>query len=308
MSRSRPISKPCKRPAAGRSSGDRAALSLGAIDFFLLHQWIAQYAMRPRVIDLASEATRGASTLFFLGNPQVREVQMLPPAERAAGSPDWRPLLEAAASDHEVSPQPACHVLAAGRVGEIRRCFREDELRPPLLVLWHVDEKESHESLENTLEELLSLQEDVIVAVCPLGRIGHCRALASLIAHCASHQEHRLAALREICPFTATSQLGILYRASNANADEMLEGLEHGFVGNFQFLSLIRELTSCHLTSASLTSQLAQALAERDAELAVMKGSAFWLARKWVTSLPGLKQITRHMDKHKRLKILSGKS
>ena len=196
----------------GRADGDRAALPLGAIDFFLLHQWIAQYALRPRVLDLAAEVTLGASTLFFLGNPQVREVQVLPPAERAAGTPDWRPLLEAAVADRQLSPPTPYTVLRASRVGEIGRCFRDNELRPPLLVLLHVNEKESRESLENTLQELLALQEDVVVAVCPLGRIGRCGVLASLIAHSAAHEEHRLAALREICPFTATARLGILYR------------------------------------------------------------------------------------------------
>lgn len=69
----------------GRADGDRAASLPEAIDFFLLDRWIAQYATRPRVLDLASEETMGASTLFFLGNPQVREVQVLPPAEPAAG-------------------------------------------------------------------------------------------------------------------------------------------------------------------------------------------------------------------------------
>ena len=239
----------------GQAEGDRAALTLGAIDFFLLHQWIAQYAMRPCVIDLASEATLGASTLFFLGNPQIREVQVLPPPERAAGTPNWRPLLEAATSDRQVSPQPVYTVLPVSNVGEIRRCFREDELRPPLLVLLHVREKESRESLDNTLEELFSLQKDIVVAAYPLGHIGRCSTLASLIGHCDSHQEHRLAALREICPFTATSQLGFLYRTSNSNADEMLERLGHGFDGNFQFLSLIRELTAQHLTPPRLVAQ-----------------------------------------------------
>ncbi len=242
--------------ARGGPSGDRAASSLGAIDFFLLHQWIAQYAMRPRVIDLASEATLGASTLFFLGNPQVREVLLLPPAQRAAGTPDWRPLLEAAVADRRVSPQAPCSFLAASRVGEIRRCFRENELRPPLLVLLHVDEKESCEALQDTLPELLSLQQDVVVAVCPVGRIGRCGVLASLIAHCASHEEHRLAAFRDVSPFTATSRLGILYRASNADADQALERLGHWFEGNFQFLSLTRELMGRHLAAESLQAKL----------------------------------------------------
>ncbi len=241
----------------GQADGDRAALSPGALDFFLLERWIAQYALRPRVIDLASQETLGASTLFFLGNPQVREVQVLPPVESTGGDPDWRPLLEAAVSDCQPSPQPACRVLAASRVGEIGRCFRGDELRPPLLVLWHADEKESPESLENTWQELLSLQEDVVVAVYPLGRIGRCGVLASLIAHCASHPEHRLAAFREICPFTAKSQMGIMYRSSNSNADEMFERLGHGFDGNFQFLSLTRELAGSHLTLESLNAKLA---------------------------------------------------
>ncbi len=240
------------RAARGdQAEGDRVARLLGAIDFFLLHQWIAQYAMQPRVIDLAAEATVGASTLFFLGNTEVREVQVLPPAERAGGVPDWRPLLAAAAADGEASPKKSYKVLEASRIGEISRCFRENELRPPLLVLWHADEKESRESLQNTLQELLSLQQDVVVAVCPLGRIGRCGVLASLIDHCASHQEHRLAALRELCPFTATSQLGIVYGASNSSADEMLERLGHWFDGNFQFLSLTRELMGRHLAAES---------------------------------------------------------
>lgn len=241
----------------GLADDDRGALSPGAIDFFLLHQWIAQWTVRPRVIDLAAEATRGASTLFFLGNPQVREVQVLPSVERAAGAADWRPLLEAAVSDRAVSPQPGYSVLPVSRVGEIRRCFRENELRPPLLVLLHVDAKESRESLEKTLEELLALQADAVVAVCPVGRIGCCGTLASLIAHCDSHHEHRLAAFREICPFTATSQLAVLYRASNRDADEMLERMGHWFDGNFQFLSLTRELMGRHLAVEGINAKLA---------------------------------------------------
>lgn len=141
------------------------------------------------------------------------------------------------------------------RVGEIRCCFRENQLRPPLLVLWHFAETEPGESLASTLQELLSLQEDVVMAVCPLGRIGRSSLLESLIAYQASHREHCLAALREVCPFTSTSRLGILYRASNSQADEMLEGLGHWFDGNFQFLSLTRELTGRHLAAGGLDAQ-----------------------------------------------------
>jgi hypothetical protein len=239
----------------GRADCPPAAPSFEAIDFYLLHQWIAQYATRPRVLDLAAEQTLGASTLFFLANARVREVQVLPPAERADGTPDWRPLLAAAVSDREVSPRPEYSVLPAGQAGEIRRCFPENELRPPLLVLLHVDEKTPGESLKNTLQELLALQADVVVAVCPLGRIGRCGVLESLVAYCASHREHRLAALREICPFTAASRLAILYRAANENAEHMLECLGQWFDGNFQFLSLARELTGRHLGPEGLNSK-----------------------------------------------------
>ena len=243
--------------AVGAARGGPAdSMPLGAIDFFLLHQWIAQSPLRPRVIDLAAEATLGASTLFFLANSQVREVQVLPPVESAAAA-DWRPLLAAAVADRAVSPQPEYSVLPASGVGEIGGYFRGNELHPPLLVLLHAGD-DPGEPLEDKLAELLSLQEDVVVAVGPLGRIGRCRALASLIAHCTLHPEHRLAAFRELCPFTANSQLAMVYRASHPHADEMLRRLGHWFDGNFQFLSLARELMGRHLAAESVDAKLAQ--------------------------------------------------
>ena len=62
----------------------------------------------------------------------------VPPARRIGGR-CWRPRSRIA----RFRRSPAYSVLPVSRVGEIRRCFRENELRPPLLVLLHVDEKES---------------------------------------------------------------------------------------------------------------------------------------------------------------------
>jgi hypothetical protein len=268
---------------ADTPAGELGATSIEALDFFLLHQWIAQYSMRPTVIDLAAEATLGASTLFFLGNPLIREVYTLPSGEwqeesrverrESRGAPtlnsqpstlnpspapclDWRARLMSVVADRRVSPLPKHTVLPGNRIDEIRRCFEANEVRPPLLVLLPAEHVRSSAPLGTALEELLSLQQNLVVAVWPLGRLGDCRQIAELIAYHASHPQHRLAAFRDLCPFTATSQLGILHWASNAAAEESLKRLSHLFEGNFQFLSLARELTECHVALERATTEL----------------------------------------------------
>ena len=232
-------------PTLGNSESPRVCP--GALDFFLLHKLLTHYPLRPRVVDMAADATCGASTLFFATEPYVRDICVLRSRANADARPDWLPLFQDALSDLDLPEAPSWSIVAAERVADGLAALEKNGLYLPMLVFLAADDLAAEGRLDATLDELFQFQNDVVVAVFPLGRIGESAVLETLITHCAARKSRRLMALREVCPFTAASQIGLVYHSSNSAMDDILGQLASLFEGNFQFLSLTRELTTSHI-------------------------------------------------------------
>src|SRR4051812_5203859 len=82
----RPVEEYLRRRAERAGARGRPRVGLAAGGLFLLHQFAALLPSPPDVIDLAADATGGASVALWLAHPGVREVW----APRRATEADWR--------------------------------------------------------------------------------------------------------------------------------------------------------------------------------------------------------------------------
>jgi hypothetical protein len=97
------------------------------------------------------------------------------------------------------------------------------------------------------LERLLGLYANPVALLMPLGSIGSSLTLEAALAVCRAHPHFRLAALREISPFLAKSELGIIYHQDNVHIPGILGRIRDLYVGNFSFLGLLEANTALHL-------------------------------------------------------------
>ncbi len=227
-----------------------------ALDLFLLHKLLAYYPVRPRVLDMAADATSGVSSLFFAAEPQIRDVRIF--RSTAGVDPNWLPLFQEVLADLDIPEAPAWSVVDGLAASE------KNKLHFPTLVLLAADELAEQGRLVQVLDELFEFQNDVVVAIIPLGRIGESAVLETIIADCATKKSRRLAALREVCPFTAASRIGLVYHVANSFMNDILGQLANSFQGNFQFLTLVRDLISANMELESL-----QAVAKESESLKV---------------------------------------
>jgi hypothetical protein len=110
-----------------------------------------------------------------------------------------------------------------------------------IMFLFSQSELESSQA-RTQLQWLFDLSEHVVGFVFPLGQIGENGLLNDAIQFCSAAPNRRLTALREISPFFASSQLGLIYNRSNGSIPATLERrIYQQYDGNFQFLRLIRE-------------------------------------------------------------------
>jgi hypothetical protein len=121
--------------------------------------------------------------------------------------------------------------------GELRKTA---EGGSPIIFSFSAAESETP-LIETRLQYLFNLSEDVVGFVFPLGKIGENGLLNDAIHFCSAAPNRRLTALREISPFFASSQVGLIYNASNQSIPASLDRISQQYDGNFQFLRLVQE-------------------------------------------------------------------
>ena len=249
----------CSRPVdeylrlAGRSGVlPKPAVSLGPVDTFLLHQVVSMLPAPTDVIDLAADATGGASVALWAAHPSVRAVW----APRRGEDAPWRDRFQDFAQsppfggDRDDVPPAAALSVRVRIDGPL--------FAPPAgwsalgafssaSVLVFAAGADGVSALAGAP---LKLPHAVFAVTC-VGRVGEAGALELLLGFLRDYPHHRLRLLRELSPFLAQSDLAMVYPEDNEALPAALERIEQSFEGNFQFLNLINVVTAAALRDAA---------------------------------------------------------
>lgn len=268
----------------------QADVLLRPLDSFLLRQYVAYNSTKPTVIDLAAEATCGASSAMWHSYSDV--TYTVTPSPRWQPSTfKWRPLL--------LELQNELALVASGLQDPLPLDLTEaaDPLHyhsfsPLLYCLAQKDEAEP--ALSEVLDVLFRWHPQASVMFFPLGLMGQSRLLEDALSFCARQPSYRLTALRELSPFFASSQLGLIYPANQEEAGQILQRLRQLYEGNFEFISLVNHSTTLARENTRLVQQQEVMIKENEL-MSRSKGwrwsVAYW---RWRDQLLQLLRIKRN--------------
>jgi len=232
---------------------DAPAVSLNALDAWLLHHIAAFYPTRPTVIDLAAEATLGASTAFWGAQPEIRKVIAPRAGKSDRVSPAWRTAFPHVARELGLRRSkwvlPDSSLDLPGGWEEIKAGL---DRFSPLFFLLAVNDDE-RDQVAARLTTLFTRCPGAVVFVLPLGLIGSSQTLESIVAFAHTGSAYRVTALRESSPFCAGSDVAVVYQGDSAVLPAVFERLHQLLDGNFQFLSLLEAATAAALREQELS-------------------------------------------------------
>jgi hypothetical protein len=211
------------------------------LDAFLMHQVAALYPQEPAVVDLAADATGGATAAFWAAHPAVGHVRVPPavPVE-AGGRGAWRRQFADVMSALAAPPD-------AWSLDDTPPALCEDDGPPgggvPLLVSAFAPDT-SPADVQRLLQQTLALYRDATVLLLGVGRAGDGPALEGAVSFCSHDSPHRLLLARELSPFFAASQLAVISARGDERAGVVLRRIAGTFEGNFQFLSLAEQVVT----------------------------------------------------------------
>jgi hypothetical protein len=246
----RPVEEYLRRLSESGGAGAAPRLALRPVDAFLLHRVAAMLPSPPDVIDLAADATGGATTALWAAHPSVRAVW----APRRAAEAPWRDRFAdlvragAGATDgvSEANRTPRVHldgplfVLPSDWAALATAVGRS---APVLAVAAGGDGADTAALLAAVFAEFPKC----LALVAGVGPVGGDDALEALLAFRRAHPDYRVAALRELSPFLAHSDLAAVYPADHPAAADLLGRLAQAFDGNFGFLNLVQAVASAAL-------------------------------------------------------------
>jgi len=224
-----PVARYRKMCAAVTPGGETGP---SAVDAFILAQVPEVYATAPVVVDLAADATGGATVALWASNPQVRHV-LTPRGEPGDGA--WRDAFPEIAAEMGIPPE---RFRLADAVGGPSRM----PVGPPVLIHLAVAPDDAG-AVGKRIAEVLAKYPESLVLLWPLGPTGASPSLEAALAACAADPKYRLELFRELSPFLATSRLGLIRPVRSSEADAVLDRVRRAFGGNFQFLTLLRTVT-----------------------------------------------------------------
>jgi hypothetical protein len=211
-----------------------AVVDLRPLDALLLHLLAALQPAQGELLDLAADATGGASTVLGLTLPSVRHV-VSPCAGTAEGWP--------AAVDRyrkECDPPPAAEWVRAGGAPPA-------PARPRLvLAAWHDGEEPG-----DRFGRWFGNGSPPVVLVLGLGELGDCPGLTALAAACGADSDRRLVLPREWAPALAASRLGVVGPRGDAAFDETVFRARQFFADPFRHHDLLRRACANALEQAS---------------------------------------------------------
>jgi hypothetical protein len=208
-----------------------AAAIIEPLDAYLAHLLVNVYPGEPVLLDLAAEATAGASTLLGLLHPRQPRVYAVAgplPGDRRA----YRGMVEefVQRQGKELTP---LHWLS--------RAESAADLHGETDVFIFVAASEP--DVDAKAEQWLNFLPSAIVLVFGLGAVGDCAVLDALVHRFPTGSPRRLTLLRESGEVLSASRLGIVAEHSNAAAELTLRRFQQLFTGNYSFLGLLRSVT-----------------------------------------------------------------
>jgi len=202
-----------------------AVAALEPLDAYLAHLLITVHPGEPAILDLAAEATTGASTLLSLLHPRQPHVHALGgplPGDRRA----YRGAVEEFLQRHGKD------------VSYLQWLPHAEHLHGQADVVVFVAANKP--DIDTAVERCLNQMPSAIVLVFGLGPVGDCAALDALLKHFPTGSSRRLTLLRESGEALSASRLGMVAEHDNATAEALLRRLRQLFTSNYSILGLLR--------------------------------------------------------------------
>lgn len=228
------VNQPIEQYQAGLSKRSpllACAATLDPLDAYLAHLLVNVHPGEPVVLDLAAEATAGASTLVGLLHPRqphVRAASGPLPGDRRAYRGVVEEFLERQGKDCSL-----LHWLPHDEPAA--------ELHGEADVIVFVAASQPDVDIE--VERWLNVLPSALVLIFGLGPVGECPTLDALVQRFPTGSPRRLALLRESGEVLSASRLGMAADCDNAAAEIVLRRLKQLFAGNYSFLGLLRSAT-----------------------------------------------------------------
>jgi len=235
----RPIDRYLQLVAMASGEKPNPPVTIRGIDAFLMRQVAACHPVAPSVIDLAGDATLGVSTLFWAA--QGEKIQDL-----VSGRANWQP------SAPEWTGWVGEAVTMLGLSKE-NLSFPEDPLDSPEgwravaarlkglspLLVTVAPLGDNPRDVEERLRWLTGLRGNVVVLLLPVGPTGASPLTEGALRVCATGSPLQFVLLREVSPFFAASELGLICRRDNSSIPATLARLRVLYDGNFSYVALM---------------------------------------------------------------------
>ena len=235
---------------------DTPDVSFDALDAWLLYHIAAFYPARPTVIDLAADATLGASIAFWGAQSEIRKVIAPRTGKERRSVKEWRKIFPQAAQELGLRRSkwslPDNSIDLPGGWEEINRGL--DRFSPLFFMLAVNNDEVDH--VATRLTTIFAQCASAVVFVLPLGLIGSSQLLETIVAFAHTGSAYRVTALRESSPFCARSEVAVVYQRENTVLPDVFERLHQLLDGNFQFLNLLETATAAALREQELSQQV----------------------------------------------------
>jgi hypothetical protein len=210
---------------AGEGIPSAPPVTVQPIDALLIALMAAYQPGRPHVVDLASEATCGASTVLCSTIPAVHSVAVAhsPPSA-------WRFAMTRYLRDLH---QPLAEILEVEDDVEALRAVAHPQT--PLLVL-AAPRADAVAVFGAAVERWLAHSSRTLLLVLDVGETGVCPILAALSAGSSG----RLALLRERAPALAGSRLAVVGHHADVVLEQVLFRIGRLFNDHFQYLEMVK--------------------------------------------------------------------
>lgn len=262
------------------------SVNLSALDAYLLQQVVNQLSNQVTIVDLAADATCGASTICWLSAANVRQA-VVPQNDWETGeNAEWRTGFRFVAEEMGFDDE----VLLSETIEQALKA-KNNPLSQVIITLAQTEADAP--KLGERLRSLFALQPNAAVFLLPLGAIGDSELLAQAINFGSSQKSYRVVALRDFCPFWTASRLGLIYPVNNADLPVSLDRLQQQYDGNFQFLNLTQMLIESELHSFEVLERERQAFLALQSSISLKHELKRWLWRKFPSPIKRLIQKLR---------------